>query len=69
MNDVIYYDPSFEEFRKDCVRITYYYIQERYPIAMGTALTKKEIKKSLQVAQAIIHKIHKLLYTEDKNDK
>ena len=57
LNDVIVYDSSFEEFRSGCLRITYYYIEDRYPLSVVSVFKEKEMRDSLQVAKDIIEKI------------
>ncbi|MDI6752713.1 MAG: HEPN domain-containing protein [bacterium] len=60
LNDVIDYEPSFEEFRQEGLKITYYYIEERYPFIVASELTEEEVSHSLQVAKEMIDKILKL---------
>ncbi len=57
LNEAIRYDPSFEEFRAACQKITRYYVRDRYPLMLVSELTKDEIKESLAVAENIIVKI------------
>lgn len=60
LNEAIAYDPSFEEFRAACQKITQYYVEERYPFTVTSKLTRKEIEKSLAIAEEIIEKIKKM---------
>ena len=69
LNDAIIYEPSLEEYRQDCLKITYYYVQDRYPFTMASELSEKEIMKSLQIAKALIQRIHTLILTENKKGK
>jgi HEPN domain-containing protein len=58
LNEAILYDPSFEEFRTACQKITQYYVEERYPFVVTSELTRDEIKESLATAERIIAKIN-----------
>lgn len=60
LNDVIDYEPSFEEFREGCLKITDYYVEERYPFIVTSEITKEEIMDSLHLAKRIVDKILKL---------
>ena len=62
LNDVIDYELSFEEFREECMKITFYYVQERYPLIAASEITEEEIKKSLQVAKRIVNRILELMH-------
>ncbi|MEW5768268.1 MAG: HEPN domain-containing protein [bacterium] len=57
LNDVVNYEPSFEEFRQECLKITYYYVEERYPFIVASELTDEEIRNSLQIAKRMVNKI------------
>lgn len=60
LNEVLDYDPSFEEFRQECLKITDYYLEERYPFTVASELTAEEVNKSLQTARKMIEKISTL---------
>lgn len=55
------HDPALEEFRTACRKITYYYVEERYPGTVPSELTEEEIRESLTVAEKIIGKIKALV--------
>ena len=57
LNDVVEYDPSFEEFRDECLKVTDYYFEDRYPFTAVSGLTEEEVKQSLVIARRIIEKI------------
>lgn len=59
LNDAIDYEPSFEEFREECLKTTDYYVEERYPFIVASELTEEEVKSSLQLAKRMIDKILK----------
>ncbi len=39
LNEAIIYEPSLEEFRLPCQKITEYYVEERYPLVVSSELT------------------------------
>jgi len=57
LNEAIVYDPSFEEFRAACQKISQYYLEERYPFTIHSELNASEIKESLESAENIVRKI------------
>jgi len=59
LNEAIAHDRSFEEFRTACMKMTEYYIEERYPFTVPSPLTEEEIKESLGAAEKLIDKIKK----------
>ncbi len=61
LNEVVVRDPSFEPFRTACLKITDYYVEERYPFTVASNLTEDEIKESLTIAKSIIEKIKGLV--------
>jgi HEPN domain-containing protein len=46
LNDALAYDPSLEEFRSACQKITAFYFVERYPFVTGTGLTENDVRSS-----------------------
>ena len=57
LDDAIIYEDSFEKFRTDCQKMTYYYIEERYPLLVASDLNRKEIKDSMESAKKLISEI------------
>ena len=57
LNDIIRFDPSFEEFRGSCQRITQYYLEERYPATTVSELGENEIIDAMKTARKIISRI------------
>ena len=57
LNDALTYDPSFEEFRSACQKITAFYFVERYPFVMGTGLTEEDVRSSREHVRPLIEKI------------
>jgi len=64
LNEVLDYEPSFEEFRQECLKITDYYLEERYPFTVASELTAEEVKNSLQIAKKMIDRILSLIDTK-----
>ncbi len=60
LNEALDYEASFEGFRQECLKITDYYLEERYPFTIASELTPEEVKRSLQTAKEMIDKISTL---------
>jgi HEPN domain-containing protein len=60
LNNAVAYEPPLEEFREACLKITEYYLEERYPSAISSKLSKREITESLKVATKMIEKIRSI---------
>jgi len=56
-NDALAYDPSLDEFRSACQKITAFYFVERYPFVTGTDLTEDDVRSSREQVQPLIEKI------------
>ena len=56
LNDALAYDPSLEEFRSACQKITAFYFVERYPFVTGTGLTEDDVRSSREQVQPLIEK-------------
>jgi len=56
LNEAIKIDKTFEKFLVNCIRISKYYLDTRYP-GTPTDYSEEEIKKSIDVANEIIDKI------------
>lgn len=59
LDDAMAYDPSLDQFRDLCRKITNYYIVERYPLAVRGGLTQEDVRASLKAAQRLIERIRK----------
>ena len=57
LNDTLAYDPSLDEFRSACQKITAFYFVERYPFVTGTDLTEDDVRSSREQVQPLIEKI------------
>ena len=54
----IAHDPTLQEFRAPCQKITGFYVIERYP-GVGTGLTVKEVQDSLESVRGLVEKLRK----------
>lgn len=59
LDDTIAYDPSLDQFRNVCQKITNYYTVERYPLAVETELREEEVRASLEAADRLVNAIRK----------
>lgn len=69
LNDVIDYEPSFEEFRQECLKITDYYVEDRYPFTVASELSEEEVRNSLQAAKRMVDKIIRLVGVKSSDDQ
>jgi len=54
LNEAVRFEPSLEEFRDPCRKITQYYLEDRYPYIVVSELTEAELRESLSAAEDII---------------
>jgi len=54
LSDAIVYNPALEQFRKLCERVSGYYFADRYPLAIPTELTSKDIENDVEEAKRLI---------------
>lgn len=59
LDDAVAHDPSLDQFRDLCQKITNYYVVKRYPLAVGGGLTEEQVRASLKAAQRLIERIRK----------
>lgn len=57
LNDALAYDPSLDEFRAACQKMTAFYFVERYPFVTGTGLTEDDVRSSREQVQQLIEKL------------
>ncbi|MGC8835255.1 MAG: HEPN domain-containing protein [Armatimonadota bacterium] len=57
LNEAAAFDPSLEEFREACRKITQYYVEERYPFTVSSELTRAEVEESLNAAKRMIERL------------
>jgi len=55
------YSAEFEAYRNLCQEVTEYYIEERYPFLMSSALNKDEVGLKIEKAKEFIVKIKELI--------
>ena len=54
LNEAVNYEPSFEKFRQLCIRVTEYYIEERYPFLVSSEFNKEELEKQVEETKELI---------------
>jgi HEPN domain-containing protein len=60
LNDALQYDPTLEEFRELCQKITDYFLLDRYPLPTSMTLTIGQVENSIDQAQKLIAKLQAL---------
>ena len=60
LNDALQYEPTLEEFRGLCQKITDYFLLDRYPLPTSITLTIRQVENSIDRAQKLIAKLHAL---------
>lgn len=61
LNEAIEYNVSLEIFRRDCQRITVFYLIERYPLSIEPVATETDIRESIERAKALVEKLRKAI--------
>lgn len=57
LNEAVRYDSSLEPHRDTCRQITEFYIEERYPFLMPSAVTREAIEPLMTGAKALITRL------------
>lgn len=57
LTEAAHREPSFDEFRAACQKMTDYYVEDRYPMLVTSELTEEEIRDSLGAAESIVARI------------
>ena len=57
LDDAMAHDPSLDQFRNACQKITDYYVVERYPLTVEAGFTAEEVRASLEAAGQLIEKL------------
>jgi len=60
LNDALRYEPTLEEFRGLCQRITDYFLLDRYPLPTSITLTIRQVENSIDQVQKLIAKLQAL---------
>ena len=59
LDDAVEYDASLEDYREVFQKITAFYIVERYPFVIGSKITEKDVRTSLNQVKGVIEKLRK----------
>jgi HEPN domain-containing protein len=59
LDDAVSYDPSLEQFRPVCQKITAFYFLERYPLLVDAGPTEEDVRSSLEHVQGFIQRLRK----------
>lgn len=54
LNEALIYDPSLEQFRPACQKITGFYFIERYPFIAESGLTEEDVRESQERVEELI---------------
>ena len=57
LDDAMVYDPSLDQFRNTCQKITNYYVVERYPLTVETRFPAGDVRTSLEAVGQLIEKL------------
>jgi len=57
LKDLIGYEADFADFEDVCLRITYLYIESRYPLHVTTPISRAELEKLFAEAEPLIARI------------
>lgn len=57
LNEALTHDPSLEQFRLACQKITGFYFVERYPFITEAGLTEDDVRDSLTQIKGLIEKL------------
>jgi len=57
LQDAITYDPTLEEFRTLCQKITGFYFIERYPLIVESGLTEEDVSNAQQQISPLLAKL------------
>jgi HEPN domain-containing protein len=57
LNEALAYDPSLEQFRAPCQKITGFYSVDRYPFVAEAELTEQDVRASLQSTTGLISRL------------
>ncbi len=59
LDDAVVYEPSLEEFRGACQKISAFYFVERYPFVVDAGPTEQDVRSSLEEVQRFIERLRK----------
>ena len=61
LNDALQFDPSLEEFRDICQRVTGFYFLDRYPMMTSFGVTDEDVKDAFSEAAKLIARLRSQL--------
>jgi len=57
LDDALAYEPSLEEFRPACQKITAFYFVERYPFVVEAGPTEDDVRLGMEETKGLIEKL------------
>ena len=57
LNDALTYDPSLEEFRSLCQKVTGFYLVERYPLSVEPGISEDDVRQSLSQTEQLVKRL------------
>lgn len=57
LDDAVPHDPSLEQFRAVCEKVTDFYMAQRYPLPTGSGPTEEDVRRSLEALRGLFKKI------------
>ncbi len=57
LNDALTHDPSLEEFRPLCQKVTGFYLVERYPLSVEPSITENDVRQSLLQTEQLVKRL------------
>jgi HEPN domain-containing protein len=58
LKELVIYEPDFQAFADATLRITYFYIEDRYPLRAAEPVERSELEALFAQAEALIARIH-----------
>ena len=57
LDDAVFYNPTLEEFRDICQKITAFYFIERYPLLIEDEITEDDVRDCFKKAEGFVNKL------------
>ena len=57
LDDAVCYNPTLEEFRDICQKITAFYFIERYPLLIEEEITEDDVRDCFKKAEGFVNKL------------
>jgi HEPN domain-containing protein len=61
LNQALPYDPSVEQFRPACQKITGFYMVERYPLIVEATVTEDDVRQSWEQVSELIERLRRAI--------